>query len=124
MTPEVVTPELVKWLIGSLAACGVAIVGAVVWLSVLTFRIGQKYGAVEEKLERFEDATKKLEGVHENLSRVDTLEARFEQLVESHAEERRRFASDWPEYKSKVDVLYEKVFSLTEWRKSNPKMGR
>lgn len=118
------TPELLKWLLGAIGGCTVAIVGAVVWLSVLTFRIGHKYGSVETKLEKFDKAIGKLESVQEDLQRIVVVETKLEQLLDSHAEERRRFASDWPEMKSKVDVLWEKVVSLGEWRRSRPQIGR
>lgn len=117
-------PELAKWLIGMIGGATVAIVGAVVWLTVLVFKIGQKYGAVETELAKFEKATAKLEAVHEELGRIDVLETKLEQLIDSHAEERKRFASDWPVMRSKVDRLWEKVMSLDGWRKSRPQFGK
>lgn len=118
------TPELAKWLIGAVAGATVTIVGAVVWLSVLVFRIGQKYGRVELELEKFGKATAKLETISEDLERLTVVETKLEQLIDSHAEERRRFASDWPAMKSRVDVLWEKVVSLGEWRRSRPGFGK
>lgn len=117
------TPELLKYLIGALASCTVVIVGAVVWLTVLTFRIGHKYGAVETKLERLDKVTSKLEEITEELTRLDVLETKLASLMDSHSEERRRFASDWPVLKSRVDTLWEKVMSIADWRKSQPKFG-
>jgi hypothetical protein len=118
------TAELAKWLIGAIVGGAVTIVGAVVWLQVLVFRIGQKYGAVESKLEELDAAIEKLDKAGEKLARVDVIETKLAQLIESHAEERRRFASEWPELKSRVDVLWERVVSLADWRKSRPQFGK
>lgn len=117
------TPEMLKWAIGTIGACTVAIIGAVVWLATLVFRIGQKYGAVESEIASFKRAVNKLESSHERLGRIDVLETKLEQVIDSHAEERRRFASDFPEMQSKVTALWERVFSLQQWRKSQGQYG-
>ena len=118
MTPELL--HLALWIIGG---CTVTIVGAVVWLASLVFRIGKKYGAVEIEIDRLEKGVEKLDRSTEALARLPLIEQKLDQLAASHGEERRRWASEWPEYRSKVDRLWEKVFSLQSWRRSQGQFG-
>lgn len=115
-------PELAKWVIFAIASCTVTVVGAVAWLAVLVFKIGQKYGAVETELATLHETGKKFEKANERLERIPVIETKLGQLAEVSAEERRRFASEWPPYRSKVDALWEKVMSLADWRKSRPQL--
>lgn len=118
MTAE--TLHLALWIIGG---CTVAIVGAVVWLATLVFRIGQKYGVVETEIGEFKKSVAEFKKASERLERIPILEIKVDQLAMSSAEERRRFASEWPELREKVTTLWERVFSLQNWRKSQGQYG-
>lgn len=116
-------PELAKWIIGALAGCTVTVVGAVVWLAVLVFKIGHKYGAVEKELSTLHETGKKFEKANEKLERVPLIETKLDLLADAVGEERRRFASEFPEMQQKVTALWERVFSLQNWRKSQGQYG-
>lgn len=109
-----------QWIIGLLLTCTSMVVGAVAWLSVLVFKIGQKYGAVETQLATIHKAGERFEKANEKLDRIPLLETKLDLLADSVAEERRRHASEFPEMRDKVTALWEKVFSLQNWRKSRP----
>lgn len=113
------TPDTMHWLLGMIGASTVTIIGAVVSLLVVAYRIGRIHHGIQSEREARERLTRALERVDERLATVDRLATKVEQLEASHAEERRRFSSDWPEMVSKVSALWAKVFSLQEWRKSN-----
>lgn len=95
------TPELAHWVIGMLGSCTVVVVGAVVWLTTLVFNIGKKYGALEALADKINSAKDRME-------RVPIIETKLDQLAASHAEERRRFASDFPAVVEKVTTLWER----------------
>ena len=116
-------PELLKWALGAVGACTVAIVGAVVWLATLVFKVGQKAGAVEKTIERLEKSVEKVDKVGERLEMIPLIKQQVEQLALTFTEERRRFNSVFPDLQHKVTTLWEKVFSLAEWRKSRPNIG-
>ena len=116
-------PELVKWAIVAIASCTVTIVGAVVWLATLVFKIGQKYGSVETELAALHETGKKFEKANDRLDRVPLIETKLDMLADAVAEERRRFASEFPEMQQKVTALWERVFSLQNWRKSQGQYG-
>lgn len=111
----------------------VAIVGAVVWISALLFKVGQKAGGLDEKLARFEKAADKLDKTNERLEAIPLIKQQVEQLAFAFTEDRRRFNSVFPSVMakaeqvpvltSKVDALMAKVFSIDGWRKSQPKIG-
>lgn len=113
------TPDLARWLVGIMGGATATILGAVVSLLVVAYRIGRIHHGIQSEREARERLTKALENVEERLATVDRLAVKVEQLEASHAEERRRFTSVWPELNSKVSALWAKVFSLNEWRKSN-----
>lgn len=112
-------PETMHWLIGMIGAATATIVGAVVSLLVVAYRIGRIHHGIQSEREARERLTHALERVDERLATVDKLAVKVEQLEASHEEVRRRFTSAWPEMTSKVSALWAKVFSLNEWRKSN-----
>ena len=95
------TPELAHWVIGMLGSCTVVVVGAVVWLTTLVFNIGKKYGALEAIADKIDKSG-------DRIDRIPILETKLDQLAQSHAEERRRFASDWPEMHERVTTLWER----------------
>lgn len=117
------TPELAKWLIGIVITCTVAIGGAVAYLSTVVFKIGQKYGAVETSLTAIQKAGEKIEKHGERLERIPILEMKIDTHANAYAEGQRRFNSIIPPLQEKVTTLWEKVFSLSEWRKSRPNMN-
>jgi hypothetical protein len=116
-------PELVKWIVVAIASCTATVIGAVVWLAVLVFKIGQKYGAVETELATIHEAGRKMEKANEKLDRVPLIETKLDMLADAVAEERRRFASEFPDMQQKVTTLWERVFSLQNWRKSQGQYG-
>lgn len=118
------TPELAKWLVGAIASSVVVLVGAIVWVSVLAFRVGKKIGDYENTTRRLDEALLKLDHAADRIGRIDVLESRLEQFANAHGEMQRRFASDFPEMREKVATLWEKVFSLSNWRKSSPNFDR
>lgn len=103
MTPEQLQEfaSLAHWAIGAFASCAVIVVGAVVWLTTLVFGIGKKYGALEA-------LTAKIDKTHDRIERVPIIETKLDQLALSHAEERRRFASDFPAIVEKVTALWDR----------------
>ena len=117
------TPEMMKWALGAMASCTVAVVGAVAWLALLVFRVGQKYGAVETTLEAIQKTSDAMAEDRDKLDRIPLIELKVEQLTQFQAEERRRFASEWPEMRDKVTALWERVFSLQAWRRSQGQFG-
>lgn len=114
MTPE--TIHLALWIFG---CCTAAVVAAVVWLTALVFRVGHKYGLVERDLERLERGVADLEKATEKLERIPAIEAKLDQAIASHAEERRRYASEWPKLQEKVTTLWEKTFSIERWKRAS-----
>ena len=117
------TPEMMKWALGAMGACTVTVLGAVVWLATLVFRVGQKYGSVETSLEAIKAAADAMQHAHERLDRIPIIEMKVEGLAESISEERRRFASLIPQMQEKLTTLWERVFSLQTWRKSQGHYG-
>jgi hypothetical protein len=117
------TPEMMKWALGAMASLSAAVLGAVVWLTVLVFRVGQKYGAVENTLEAIQKTSDALHEDRTKLDRIPIIELKVDQLAQAQADERRRFASEWPEMREKVATLWQKVFSMANWRKSQGQYG-
>ena len=115
--------DLIKWVLGAIGGLVVVVVGAVAWLSMLVFKIGQKYGAVETQLETIEKAGEKLEKANERLEMIPVIKVQVEQLGLAFVEERRRFNSVFPEVQQKVTALWERVFSLQNWRASRPNIN-
>ena len=116
-------PDNIKWVLGALGSAVVVVVGAIAWLNVASYRIGRMHLSLEVEAKARAELSAQLKDVAEKLRAVDLLAAKVEQLEESHAEERRRFASDFPDMQSKVTALWERVFSLQEWRKSQGRFG-
>lgn len=110
------TPEVAKSLVTALWVVGSAVVMAVAWLTAMVFRAGAK-------LARFEAAAEKIEKAGSLLERVPIVEVKLEQLAEAQTEDRRRFNSVIPPIQEKVATLWEKVFSINEWRKSRPNIN-
>lgn len=110
------TPDAAKSLVTAMWVVGTAIVAAVAWLSVLVFKAGSK-------LARFEAAADKIEKACERLERIPIIEVKVDQLAEAQTEDRRRVNSLIPPIQEKVTTLWEKVFSLSEWRKSRPNIN-
>lgn len=111
--------ELAKSLITALWVAGTAIVAAVVWLTALVFRAGKKFGAADEKLARLEKAGEKIEKASEKLERIPAIEVKVDMLANVQS----RMSSLFPPMQEKVTALWEKVFSLQNWRKSRPNIG-
>lgn len=106
------SPELAKWLIGS-------VVGAVVYISAIVFAVGRKYGKVESTLEALQEAAKKVEKASDKLERIPILEVKVDTIANAQA----RMSSLLPPMQEKVTALWEKVFSLQNWRRSRPDFG-
>lgn len=104
--------ELAKWLIG-------AVVGAVLYISGIVFVVGRKYGKVETTLDALQKAAEKVEKASEKLERIPIIEVKVETLANAQA----RMSGMFPPMQEKVTALWEKVFSLQNWRKSRPNIG-
>lgn len=117
------TPELIKWALAAVGTCTVAIVGAVVWLAALVFKVGQKAGHIETTIERLEKSAGLVDKVSDRLEMIPLIRQQLEQLTLALTEERRRINSVIPEMQQKVTALWERVFSLQNWRASRPNIN-
>jgi hypothetical protein len=99
-----ITPELAKILIGALLTGTATVIGAVVWLTTLVFRIGREHGRLEALADRIEHVA----AMVEETKKIPIIETKLDQLAAFYAEERRRYAGQWTEVLEKVAKLWDR----------------
>lgn len=114
MTPELI--ELAKWGLGLFGGVVTLVAAAIAALFRISFKLGSDAREIKEAL-------KDLGEMKADVKKIPAIETKLDTLAEAQAEDRRRFASEVPPLREKTVALWEKVFSLQEWRKSRPRIG-